>query len=156
LSILCDAEILNALDLKSIKITPFVESHLTPNGYDLSVDRVRLAGSTREEDEAEIQERTQFSVLTKEEVSLGDQICASLWLRSSWARKGVIGSFGKVDAGFAGNLVLSLFNGSSERFTIAKDERLVQIVFERMDRPAARNYSRRSGTYQNQKTLGNI
>jgi dCTP deaminase len=89
-----------------------------------------------------------FLVSTKERVRLPDFLMGNLWLRTSWARKGVLASFGVVDAGFEGELTLAAFASGSVEVEIGKT--FAQIVFFRLGRPAAETYARRSGVYQGQ------
>ena len=60
-------------------------------------------------------------------------------------------SFGKVEAGFEGNLTLSAYNASDDTLQIKIGETFAQIVFERMESPPEKLYDKRSGTYLGQK-----
>jgi len=84
---------------------------------------------------------------------LGPQIYASLWFKSSWARQGILGSFGKVDAGFEGRLIFSLFNASPKSLTITSGEPIVQVVFERIWHKPSKIYPERSSIYYRQAGL---
>lgn len=151
MTILCDSDI-NKLRLEGpLRIEPFDEKRLTPNGYDLTVSEVKLGGDVSTNGSPEIPRMRWFMVSTGERVSLDSSICASLWLRSSWSRKGILGSFGKVDAGFDGHLILSLFNASDGSIKVPIGETLVQIVFEKLDNPSRLGYPARTGTYQGQR-----
>jgi dCTP deaminase len=72
-----------------------------------------------------------------------------MFTRSSFARRGILGSFGFVDAGFRGQLTLSFYNSSSDPLKLKAGDRIAQIVFHRIDQPVERNYEQRSGNYQN-------
>lgn len=124
--ILSDNDIKNALSKGLIQIKPFQEKNLTPNGYDLTVKTVYIDGIYCEE--TIIKPLSWFAVATEEYIVLR-HITAQLWIRSTYARKGVMSSFGKVDAGFEGCLTLSCFN-THEPFPIKKGDRICQIVFE--------------------------
>ncbi|MDG6220797.1 MAG: dCTP deaminase, partial [Candidatus Thermoplasmatota archaeon] len=78
-------------------------------------------------------------------------VCGHLWIRTSWARRGAISSFGVVDAGFEGTLTLSAFNGSQETIEMPIGQRFAQIVFHRLSEDAEAGYEKRSGNYQGQK-----
>jgi dCTP deaminase len=91
-----------------------------------------------------------FAVATKERIKLGRKLCGQLWLRSTWIRKGIIASFGKVDAGFEGSLTLTAFNASSKYLVISIGDTFVQIVFEELSTDADSSYGERSGKYQGQ------
>lgn len=81
---------------------------------------------------------------------MGAQITSQLWIRSSYARKGIMASFGKVDAGFHGTLTLSCFNSNDEPLQIPIGDRFCQIVFENLASMPSELYDKKSGTYQNQ------
>ncbi|MCL4451201.1 MAG: dCTP deaminase [Candidatus Thermoplasmatota archaeon] len=121
---------------------------VTPNGYDVRAESIRVSGMERK-DGADIPSRNQFFVSTMETIDLPADISAQIWIRSSYARKGIIGSFGFIDAGFRGQLTLSFFNSSDESLHISRGERIAQVVFMIMTSPAERDYSMRSGNYQN-------
>ncbi|MCJ2511846.1 MAG: dCTP deaminase, partial [Candidatus Thermoplasmatota archaeon] len=65
---------------------------------------------------------------------MGEDIAGQLWIRTSWARKGVMASFGKIDAGFEGNLTLSAFNSTREVIDVPIGETFAQVVFEKLER----------------------
>jgi dCTP deaminase len=82
---------------------------------------------------------------------MGPLVTSQLWIRSSYARKGVLASFGKVDAGFQGTLTFGCFNASHEALEIPIGDRFCQIVFEKLEHEPKALYQQRSGTYQNQR-----
>ena len=107
MSILSDEAILAALDVGQIEIEPFDSENLTPNGYDLSIKEIEIHKGRKVTDgELIIPVGKRFAVSTKERIACGPNVCAQLWLRTSWARKGIMCSFGKIDSGFKGNLTL--------------------------------------------------
>ena len=151
MSILSDEAILAALDVGEIEIEPFIAENLTPNGYDLSIKEIEIPkGPKATEGELTIPAGKRFAVSTKERIACGPNVCAQLWLRTSWARKGIVCSFGKIDSGFDGNLTLLGFNSSQEDVVLVTGETFAQMVFEMMTGPATSLYSERSGNYQNQ------
>ena len=151
MSILSDEAILAALDVGEIEIEPFDSGNLTPNGYDLSIKEIEIPkGQKVSEGELSIPAGKRFAVSTKERIACGPNICAQLWLRTSWARKGIICSFGKIDSGFDGTLTLLGFNSGEEAVKLVTGETFAQMVFEMMTGPATSLYSERSGNYQNQ------
>lgn len=156
--ILADADILAALKSGGLAIEPFEERHLTPNGLDLVAAEVVLPDAPDAAGAAPVREGkvlvpplARFAVSTREVVTCGPSVCGSLWIRSSYARKGILASFGKVEAGFSGTLTLAAFNSSAKPFELALGERFCQIVFERMESEPAKLYAARSGNYQNQR-----
>jgi dCTP deaminase len=153
--ILSDVDILKLIENKELGIEPFVEKNLTPNGYDLSIDEVYIKKTDEhiKRDTAKIPAQTWFAVSTKEFVKMGPKITSQLWIRSSYARKGVMASFGKVDAGFHGNLTISCFNSNDEPLEIPIGDRFCQIVFENMSSVPSELYDKKSGNYQNQRGI---
>ena len=155
MSILSDLDIKNCIKKNELGIEPFIETNLTPNGYDLSIDEIfiRKTDEHIKEGIAKIPAQTWFAISTKEFVKMGPKITSQLWIRSSYARKGVIASFGKVDAGFHGTLTISCFNSNDDSLEIPIGDRFCQIVFENMQSLPSELYDKKSGTYQNQKGI---
>ncbi|KAA0009297.1 MAG: dCTP deaminase [Thermoplasmata archaeon] len=143
---LSDRDIKEAILRKSIQIEPFSEDNLTPNGYDLTVGEIYIEGEKKKE--AKIAPLKWFAISTKEYIKLKD-VTAQLWIRSTYARKGVLSSFGKVDVGFEGCLTLSCFNARQE-IEIKEGDRFCQIVFERLASKPSKYYE---GKYKGQKTI---
>jgi dCTP deaminase len=155
MAILSDKDIENAMNSDDLGIEPFNQKNLTPNGYDLSIDEVYIKKTDKhvKEGVAVIPSMTWFAISTKEFVKMGSQITSQLWIRSSYARKGVLASFGKVDAGFHGTLTISCFNSSDEELEIPIGDRFCQIVFERLSSAPSELYDKKSGNYQNQRGI---
>jgi dCTP deaminase len=153
MSILSDNDIEQALQNNELLIEPFIQKNLTPNGYDLSIEEVfiRKTNQSIKEGIAVIPPLTWFAISTKECIKMGPQITSQLWIRSSYARKGVLASFGKVDAGFHGTLTFGCFNASDTALEIPIGDRFCQIVFEHLEHTPKALYQERSGTYQNQR-----
>ena len=108
-------------------------------------------------DEAPITEGTvtvpageRFVLGTEEFLEMPVDAVGSLWIRSSYARRGVLASFGKVDAGFHGNLTVGCFNASHEDIEIPVGDRFCQIVMEDLKTPPQAAYAEKSGNYQGQ------
>ncbi len=153
MAVLSDADIELALQRKELSIEPFVEKNLTPNGYDLSIEEVFIRKTNQhiKQGVAVIPPLTWFAVSTKEYVKMGPHLTSQLWIRSSYARKGTLASFGKVDAGFHGTLTFGCFNASDTDLEIPIGDRFCQIVFEHLEHTPKALYQERSGTYQNQR-----
>ncbi len=136
-----------------LSIEPFKEKSLTPNGYDLSISEIYIPSVERKitEGVAGIPQMTWFALSTEEYVKFGPEITAQLWIRTSWARKGIIAAFGKIDAGFHGTLTFSAFNASQKTVEFSIGERFAQMVFEFLAESAELEYSKRSGHYQGQR-----
>ena len=151
MAILSDEAILSALDVGELEIDPFNSENLTPNGYDLTIKEIEIPNISKvDEGDLIIPPGKRFAISTKERIACGPNLCAQLWLRTSWARKGIACTFGKIDSGFDGNLTLLGFNSADEDVKIITGETFAQMVFEMMSGPAASLYSERSGNYQNQ------
>ena len=153
--ILSDIDIKNSIKEDELGIEPFIEKNLTPNGYDLSIDEVYIKKTDKhiKEGLAVIPPLSWFAISTKEFVKMGPWITSQLWIRSSYARKGVMASFGKVDAGFHGTLTISCFNSNDTSLEIPIGDRFCQIVFEKMNSIPSELYDKKSGNYQNQRGI---
>lgn len=153
MAILSDTDITAKLLSKELSIEPFFEKNLTPNGYDLTIDEIVIPKESVQvkEGEVEIPPLTWFAVSTREYVKLSAMVTAQLWIRTSHARKGVLASFGKIDAGFEGTLTLSSFNSSHEPVTLSIGDTYAQMVFEQMSSEPSALYDERSGHYQGQR-----
>ena len=134
MALLSDVEIEECIKSGSLVIAPFDDSCLTGAGYDL-----RLGGETS------ILPGQNKLVATFERVELDDGLVGTLYLRSTLARAGVIGSLALVDPGFRGQLTVSLFNAGQKPFNLSRQARFLQIVFHRLGVKTARPYA---GRYQ--------
>ena len=132
-----DNEIISELKFCNLKIDPFIEARLTPAGYDFAVELP-----------VEIPPQKHRLVSTTENITLGHQILATIHLKSSLAREGLVGSFAIIDPGFNGNLTLSLFNASDKVISLKRNEPIVHITFYRTGTPANNPYK---GKYQNSR-----
>jgi dCTP deaminase len=151
LTVLSDGEILRRLRRGGLGIDPFTEEHLTPNGYDLTIGELQPAGGKPvSRGSLEVKPGGWFAVATAERVRLPRDLSAELWLRSSHIRKGIVTTFGRVDAGFAGSLTVTGFNAGQDTLSFAVGDRYCQIVFVVLGAPAEKPYAARSGAFQGQ------
>lgn len=136
-----------------LRIEGFRRENLTPNGYDLTVAEVllRATGEVVTEGAARIPPKASFLVSTAEVVALPSDLVGDLWMRSTWARRGLLASFGKVDAGFEGTLTLGAFNAAEEAVELPLGEAFAQITFHELRTPSEGSYEERSGSYQGQR-----
>ena len=143
------------IHLKQLEIEPFNYKNLTPNGYDLSIAEIYIKNSNLHINDglAIIPPKTWFAISTKEFIKMGSKITSQLWIRSSYARKGIFASFGKVDAGFHGTLTISCFNSNDIEIEIPIGDRFCQIIFEELSSTPTELYEKKSGNYQNQKGI---
>jgi dCTP deaminase len=150
--VLPDHEIVRRTEAGELRIDNFSEGSVTPNGYDLRIAEVAVPGEVvRREGVAIIPPGAMFFVSTLERVELPPTLCAQLWLRTSWMRKGLLAGLGKVDAGFQGTLTFMAVNLSAGEVEVPIGARFVQIVFETLSSPAQLTYGKRSGNYQGQE-----
>lgn len=144
--ILSDRDIKKAITKGEIFIEPFNEKNLTPNGYDLTINEIFIDGKKKKN--ANIPPLKWFAVSTKEYIKIKN-MAAQLWIRSTYARKGIFSSFGKVDAGFEGCLTLSCFN-SKDEINLKQGDRFCQIVFEKLNSEPLKLYN---GKYKGQRGI---
>lgn len=153
MSVLSDGDIQLYLAEKKLSIEPFDPKKLTPNGYDVTIEEVTIPkiGKHVVEDKVKVPSMAWFAVGTEEYLKLSSEISGQIWIRTSYARRGVMSSFGKIDAGFEGNLTLSAFNASHEPIELEIGKTFAQVVFETLRTEAILPYERRSGNYMGQK-----
>ncbi len=152
MALLSDGDIRRYLAKGEIRIEPFDEKNLTPNGYDVTIEEIAIPSSNARPREgvAKIPPMTRFAVSTRESVRLGRHVAGQIWLRTTWARRGVLAAFGMIDAGFSGTLTFGALNGNSEALELPIGERFAQVVFLTLESPSSETYETRSGTYQGQ------
>ncbi|MBC7080823.1 MAG: dCTP deaminase [Thermoplasmatales archaeon] len=143
---LSDRDIKEHILKGELEINPFEEKNLTPNGYDLTIDEIFING--KKEKKAIIKPLTWFAISTKEYIKLKN-LSAQLWIRSTYARKGIFASFGKVDAGFEGCLTISCFNAYQE-IELGEGDKFCQIVFEKISSKPEKYYN---GKYKGQREI---
>ena len=140
MTILSDNEIREYLKSGEIKLEPNdLSACLNPAGYDL-----RCAH------DVVLKPKQHVLVATLETVELGLNVAAFMYIRSSLAREGIIGSFAVVDPGFRGQLTLHLHNVSNKEIVLGEGERIVQIVFHILASSAKKGYN---GSYQDSKGI---
>jgi dCTP deaminase len=152
--VLSDKDIIKAVGKKEIAIKPFNLENLTPNGYDLTVKEIKIGERTSEEalKKAIIPKLQWFVISTQEIIKLGLDYIGEIWIRSTYARKGVLGSFGLVDAGFEGELTLPFFNTCS-LLELKKGDKIVQISFRKLGSSASSSYKEKSGKFMHQRGI---
>lgn len=152
MAVLTDGKILQMAAEGYLVSENFRSENVTPNGYDITIGSVR----TEEQDEApsaEIRPGSTFWVSSEEFFNMPSDIGAQIWIRSSFARKGIFGSFGFIDAGFRGSLTLSFYNASSRPVVIEKGSTIAQIVFMELGNSVDAEYGERSGHYQDKRGI---
>lgn len=155
MGVLSDVDIKQYIEKGELDIDPFYDKSLTPNGYDLSVEEIYISkmGQRVTNGVAVIPPLTWFAISTKEYIKMGSKLTGQLWIRSSYARKGILSSFGKVDAGFHGTLTLSCFNANDRESEIPIGDRFCQIVFEELVTKPSELYDKKSGRFHHQRGI---
>lgn len=153
MAVLSDADVLRLRAKGEVRIEPFREENLTPNGYDVTIAEVAVPSQNAvvKEGKALVPPQTRFAVSTREVIECGPAVAAELWLRTTWARRGVLASFGMIDSGFRGTLTLAAFNASHEELVLPIGERFAQVVFLQLSSASEKGYAQRSGHYQDQR-----
>jgi dCTP deaminase len=155
MAVLSDADIIALIESGALKIEGFVEKNLTPNGYDVTIEEIWIPSENlrSKEGAVEVPPREWFVIGTKEYLEMPANIIGGIWIRTTWVRKGILSSFGRIDAGFHGNLTFSAINASSASVELPIGERFAQVVFEELRSPASKGYDNRSGNYHGQRGI---
>ena len=153
MSVLSDTGIVEFIETQRLKIAPFQSSNLTPNGYDLTIAEVYIPDTDKRATtgSVEIPGKTWFMISTREVVTMSRIVSGHCWIRTSYARKGILSSFGKIDSGFSGTLTLNAFNGSARPVKLDIGATFAQLVIDVLERPSGELYAQRSGHYQHQR-----
>src|SRR5437879_12553703 len=106
MALLSDADIRRYLAKGELRIEPFDEKNLTPNGYDVTIEEVLIPSSNARTTQgvARIPPGTRFAVSTRESVVLGRHLAGQIWLRTTWARRGGAAAVGMIDDCVSGEL----------------------------------------------------
>ncbi len=139
----------------SLRIQGFDERNLTPNGYDVSIEEIWVPSIDRrfKAGVAPVPGNSWFVIGTKEYLELPDTLIGEIWIRTTWVRRGILSSFGRIDAGFHGNLTFSAYNASAAPIDVPIGERFAQVVFEELRSPPTKAYKDRSGNYHGQRGI---
>jgi dCTP deaminase len=149
-----DSDFLAAVEAGTFKAEPWHAQDLTPNGLDLRIGHVLVPSVSNEPVStglAVVPPMTRFVVGTQTVLTMPGDAVGSLWIRSSYSRKGVLAAFGKVDAGFRGNLTVGAFNAGGEPLSIPIGDRFCQVVLETLQTPPTKDYGAKGGRYQDQR-----
>lgn len=148
-----DSDFLAAVQAGTFRAEPWHPQDLTPNGLDLRIAHVLVPSVSAEpvsSGTATVPPLARFVVGTEAVLAMPRDAVGSLWIRSSYSRKGVLAAFGKVDAGFRGNLTVGAFNAGGEPLAIPIGDRFCQIVLETLGSPPQKDYGA-TGRYQDQR-----
>jgi len=153
--VLSDSDIIKLLSSGSLKIEGYNENNLTPNGYDVTIEEILIpsTGVKHKEGVVSVPGNSWFVIGTKEFFALPVNLMGQIWIRTTWVRKGVLSSFGIIDAGFNGNLTFSAYNASKDHIGVPVGDRFAQVIFEELTSPPKKSYQERSGNYQGQRGI---
>ena len=70
-----------------------------------------------------------------ETFTLPNNVCAFMYGKSSFTRRGLIFSFAVVDAGYSGRIGFSAFNPTPHNIALPLGQGIAQIVFHQIDEP---------------------
>jgi dCTP deaminase len=155
MAVLSDADIKNRVKEGALGIEGFSEPNLTPNGYDVTIEEIWIPSTDERfrEGTVAVPAATWFVIGTKEYLKLPSDLVGEIWIRTTWVRKGILSSFGRIDAGFHGNLTFSALNASQQPVEVQIGERFAQVVFEELKTLPEKCYRDRSGNYQGQRGI---
>lgn len=138
-------------------IKPFVEEHVNPASYDVTLGN-HFISPTRDPEDVISEEFVIFPgevvlACTQEEIIMPKEVCGLILLKSSLGRLWLNHSLsGWVDPGFCGQLTLELQNLGPWPRVLRAGTRIAQIVFFELSSPPLLDYSaRESSHYKNQK-----
>lgn len=155
MAVLSDSDIIEMLGSGQLRIEGYDERNLTPNGYDVTIEELWIpsTGVRAREGTVSVPGSSWFVIGTKEYLALPPSLVGEIWIRTTWVRKGILSSFGRIDAGFNGNLTFSAYNASRDPVDIPIGDRFAQVVFEDLRSLPRKTYSERSGNYQGQRGI---
>ena len=107
---LSDSKIRQLVKRNLLVISPFEDSAVTSNGYDLLLE------------DFELSPKKHSLIKSNETVKIPKNLIAIPFLRTTYAFKGLILSPGIIDAGYSGKLIFSLFNSSDKKITLEKEK----------------------------------
>ncbi|HJX04803.1 MAG TPA: dCTP deaminase [Thermoplasmata archaeon] len=153
--VLSDSDIVKLLSEGSLKIEGYDEKNLTPNGYDVTIEEILVpsTGKKHRQGIVSVPGNSWFVIGTREFLVLPPNLMGQIWIRTTWVRRGVLSSFGIIDAGFNGNLTFSAYNASKDPVEVPIGDRFAQVIFEELASPSKKSYGERSGNYQGQRGI---
>jgi dCTP deaminase len=153
--LLSDESIRQAIESGYIPVspTPDYDTQLQPASLDIRlgdeyarIDTPEVGNGVYENCETlRFKPYTFYLATTRETIGIPDDITAQLTGRSSIGRKGLLihATAGLLDAGWEGEITLEVFNLSHRTVELEAGTRIGQVVFQKMDQPAARPYDQK-------------
>ncbi len=164
MSILSDVSILERIESGDLNISPIVdmETQLQPGSFDVRLGPKYTNEHTGEtfdardrDDEMLVFEPNTFYLAhTLERIEMPDDLSAQVTGRSTIGREGAMIHItaGWVDAGFEGDITLEVYLVANKKLKLAHGQRIGQLVFHEMDRPAKIPYGDKDDSkYQDQE-----
>lgn len=159
MSIISGETMKRLIESKELIIEPLDAGCLQPASIDLRAGRQVMKSPILEDTQGKVvdlakEKRTKIlpgqfvAVLTLERLSLPNNICGRMGLRSSYARRGLISFHGtQVDPGFSGHLVVPIINMGPEPITLQYGKPFGTLELNYLETASSKPYS---GEYQNQ------
>jgi dCTP deaminase len=144
------------LELGPTLLNPFNPDHVEPCSVDLTLERVASAPYKVISGEFGSQfliRPFEFCLATTvEQVILPAHLGARVEGKSSLGRRGLFihVTAGWIDPGFIGQITLELFNCTQDEIYLTRGQKICQLAFFELDKPALRPYQ---GKYQNQASI---
>ena len=148
--ILSDFEIKRRVKQGILKVDPFHEDDLTPNGIDLRLGERLLNLETGEDVElgvTTLKPRHSYIAVTEQWIDMPKDLVAVVSLKSTWARAGFLIPTTVVDAGYSGRLTLAFYTGPRP-MEVRKGVRIWHLIF--FESHLSTGYK---GKYQNSNDL---
>ncbi|MBW2987024.1 dCTP deaminase [Candidatus Woesearchaeota archaeon] len=143
-------EILKLIKAKKIKITPFNKNNIGPGSIDLTLsnkirefkqvwrtfdikpdsDYKKITTTKTIKNYHIIKPKESVIAITKEKVSLPENICGWLMTRSRYARLGLVAVSSFVQPGSENKPVIELFNSGPRPLALYPNIKLVQMILE--------------------------
>lgn len=148
--ILSDIEIRKRVQKGLLKVEPFREEDLTPNGIDFRLGEKLMELKTGEEIEVgnvTLKPNTPYIAVTEQWIGMPKDLIAIVSLKSTWARAGFLIPTTVVDAGYSGRLTLAFHTGP-KAIEVKKGTKIWHLIF--LESYRSTGYK---GKYQNSKDL---
>ena len=135
------------LELGPSLLNPFNPDHVEPCSVDLTL--ADLNNKLFKDDHLMVKPFEFCLATTVEQVSLPSHLGARVEGKSSLGRRGLFihVTAGWIDPGFVGQITLELFNCTRDEIYLTRGQKICQLAFFELDKPALRPYH---GKYQNQ------
>lgn len=146
MTVLSDASIRERLSNGDLSIDPLdPEEQIQPTSVDLTLGNEIVSMDdefTRIDDDSLVFEPgVPYLATTREYIDLPDDLCGSLWGRSSIGRLFIqVHTAGWIDAGFHGELTLEVVNFQNEPLEFDVGTRFCQLVFHEVDNTPTESY----------------